>query len=320
MNDQPDMSQSLNSFNTLEDLLDPEVVAGLSTTHDLRATGFTPLDTMFAGGLARGELLVIGGRPGVGKSVALMQWARNLALDSRSVVIATYEHSELVVLSQFLLIELGELVATPTESTAARGIVDSLISGKLTWADAMSQDSTLALAAKQMAAYSGNIRVLDSRGRDHGLDVLKREVMLYSTDVLIIDHLQKIEAGAVGLVKRLAVTSDITVIATSTTTDDGIAQSRIRSTSLVDAASVAHEADILVMLNNKISIVSRNHSAFDSVRAASFHNQVVFTLEKNRRGPAPIEIEFDRDFPHRRFNPRGAFVTERLVDKVTVME
>lgn len=307
----------------LSRLLSPERAEQLSSPHDLRATGFTALDSLLAGGLAPEELVVVGGRPGVGKSVALVQWARNLAHAGRDVVLACYEHSELVVMAQLLLIEVGEAVASGVESVAARSAVDRLIAGRITWDDMLASDQTLAFGAARLSEISGRISILDRRGRSGGFETLREAVDLVDADVLIVDHLQKVggDAGAIAIeCKRLAVETSATVIAAATSSDVGIASQRLRQSGLVDAATVAHEADIEILLNDKMTIVSRNHSAFDSVRAESFRSQVVFSVEKNRRGSGGVDLEFSRDFAHRRFHSEGGFVSERLIDGILVRE
>lgn len=304
-------------------LLSPETSEQLSSPHDLRETGFSALDSLLAGGLAPEEMVVVGGRPGVGKSVALVQWARNLAHSGRNVVLACYEHSELVVMAQLLLIEVGESVASGVESVAARSAVDRLLAGQLTWQQTLDSDRTLAFAASRLADISDRISVLDRRGRSGGFETLQDAVAVTEADVLIVDHLQKVggTAGSVAIAcKQLAVETSATVVAAATSSDVGIASRRLRQSGLADAAVIAHEADIEIILNDKMPIVSRNHSAFDSVRAESFRSQVVFSVEKNRRGTAGVDLEFSRDFAHRRFHTTGGFVSERLIDEVLVRE
>jgi hypothetical protein len=59
-------------------------------------------------------------------------------------------------------------------------------------------------------------------------------------------------------------------------------------------------------------VVSRAYLAYSPTRAEEFDRQVVFSVEKNRNGTADIDLEFEKDFPHYRFHPRGHWVTERL--------
>jgi hypothetical protein len=74
------------------------------------------------------------------------------------------------------------------------------------------------------------------------------------------------------------------------------------------------------MMNEKALAVSKAHSAFDAVRALEFNNQVVLSVDKNRGGPAPIDMEFTKDLAHFRLEPQGAIVEDRLVDTLLYPE
>lgn len=308
---------------SLRSLLEPQRIEQVTSPHELRATGFEPLDTVLSGGLAPEELVVVGGRPGIGKSITVVQWARNLAASGRRVLIAAYEHSELLVAAQLLLIELGEASTGPMETVAARTAVDTLIAGRRGWSPTIESDPLLRQAAHRLASYSDNLIVLDRVGRSAGFDLIRRATIEGAVDVVVVDHLMKVggEAGrTAAMCKELAVETSATILAATTVTDEGVGVRRLRPTHFEDASMVGHEADVEIALNQKLHAVSRSHSAYDPVRAEEFRSLVVFTLEKNRRGLAGIDIEFSRDFAHRRFHPHGRFVAERLVDSIQTIE
>ncbi|NNC81150.1 MAG: hypothetical protein HKN94_13465 [Acidimicrobiales bacterium] len=294
----------------------------LSARREMRSTGFDPLDEALNGGFAPEELVVVAGRPGVGKSIAVVQWARHLAMAGRKVTLACYEHSEIILMTQLLLLELGYAVDDPMKSSTARRLVDKLIHGRRTWLDTVSSEPLLDEAAQRLREYSANLVLLDSGGRSGGFDTLADAAR--TTEILIVDHLGKIgeegtERAAVRC-KELAIAHGLTVIATAAVNHSGIDARRVRTGHVEGSAGVAHEADIEIILNDKITIVSKNHTAYDPVRAETFKGQVVFSIEKNRRGIGDVDLEFTRDFAHRRFKPSGSFVTERLVDNVLTVE
>src|SRR4051812_17597455 len=66
-------------------------------------TGFAPLDEILRGGLRAGDLAIIGGKPGQGKTTAALQWARHLAVAGRSAVFACYEHDITDLVTRLLL-------------------------------------------------------------------------------------------------------------------------------------------------------------------------------------------------------------------------
>ncbi|MFA5787823.1 MAG: DnaB-like helicase C-terminal domain-containing protein, partial [Actinomycetota bacterium] len=75
-------------------------------------TGFEPLDRVLGGGLRPGELTLVGGIPGVGKTIATLQWARNIASQGRTTIFACYEHEEVDLLVRLLALEMGEISDT----------------------------------------------------------------------------------------------------------------------------------------------------------------------------------------------------------------
>lgn len=61
--------------------------------------------------------------------------------------------------------------------------------------------------------------------------------------------------------------------------------------------------------------MSNVHLQYDSVRAQTYRDWTVFSLEKNRGGPTLVDLEFRKDFAHYRFDPEGTFVSENLIDE-----
>jgi len=75
------------------------------------ASGFHPLDDVLNGGIRAGDLLIIGGKPGQGKTIAAPQWARHMARTGHTAIFACYEHDEVTLLTRLLACELGEAIA-----------------------------------------------------------------------------------------------------------------------------------------------------------------------------------------------------------------
>jgi hypothetical protein len=68
-------------------------------------------------------------------------------------------------------------------------------------------------------------------------------------------------------------------------------------------------------MNDKWSIIDRDHIVFNQHKAQQYRDWVVCTLEKNRGGRNMVEIEFMKRFEYCCFNPRGGRVTERLYEE-----
>ena len=71
-------------------------------------TGFENVDK-FAGGLTRGEITIIGGRPGHGKSTMLLNLLSNILASKRKVLLFNRELTNVEVLKKLLALESGRL-------------------------------------------------------------------------------------------------------------------------------------------------------------------------------------------------------------------
>ena len=65
-------------------------------------TGFVNVDK-FAGGLTRGEITIVGGRPGHGKSTMLLNLLSNILAEKRKVLLFNRELTNVEVLKKLLL-------------------------------------------------------------------------------------------------------------------------------------------------------------------------------------------------------------------------
>jgi replicative DNA helicase len=86
--------------------LDGDVRAGRANGLRGIPTGFSPLDSYLHGGLRLGELLLLGGAQGVGKSTWALQVARHVAAGGHGrVLYVCYEHSEEFLLERLIAME-----------------------------------------------------------------------------------------------------------------------------------------------------------------------------------------------------------------------
>ena len=141
---------------------------------------------------------------------------------------------------------------------------------------------------------------------------------------LFVDYVQKVpvfpmvarEGERVGRVieglKQLALDQKLAVVAIAAADQAGLDARRLHLRHFRGSTALAYEADAVVVLNEKLAVVSRAHLAYSPTRAEEFHRQVVFSVEKNRNGSPDINLEFEKDFGHYRFHPRGRWVADRL--------
>ena len=297
-------------------------------------TGFEPLDTALDGGFRTRELVVLGGPPGIGKTAVSLQWARHAASIGRAAVYACYEHDEVALLGRLLAQEIGEIEGeSPSASHQSRAAVKAVTRGEALLDEELLNDNLLRSAYSGLEAFAHRLWLVRASGSQTGLQQLEDIVDEFGPGtVLFIDYLQKIPLddntlGEVDRVirlaealKELALEREIAVVAIVAGDESALSARRLRVQHLRGAAGLAYEADIVLMLNEKALAVSKSHSAFDPLRAAEFNKQVVLSVDKNRGGPAPVDMEYTKDLAHFRLRPTGAIVEERLVDDLLYPE
>lgn len=299
------------------------------------ATGFPILDSVLDGGLKARDLVLVGGAPGIGKTVATLQWARNMAVAGRRVTYVSYEHDQRSLFARLLLVELGTLPQKGAGQGQAelRRIVHALARGEYALEEHLAHDVRLRAAWNRVEAYAPLLTLV--RG-GAATNVAALHALVRGDGgrppVVFVDYLQKVpvaekawddddRATRLGeALKDMAMSADTTVIAVTAGNRAALTGRRLRLEHLRGSAGLAYEADVVIMLNEKLLSVSKAHTAFNSVLVERFKSRVVFTVEKNRDGPAPVDVEFRKDFGHFRFEPDGTHVAERLIDDRMVLE
>ncbi len=295
-------------------------------------TGFEPLDESLGGGLRLHDLVLLGGVPGVGKTIAGLQWARHMASTGHDAIYACYEHDEAELLARLLLLEVASLETVDDDALLladVRAAIAQVAEQQRTLWDASKEHFLLARARKAVEAYADRLWLVRASGRYTGVDELAALVAEHGggRSALFVDYLQKVAAVSepgdeaervtaisAGL-KDLALSHDVTVVALVAADQEGLQARRLHLHHLRGSSALAYESDVVLTLNEKMRAVSDVHLDFDSVRAEAFRDWAVLSVEKNRGGVNLINMEFQKDFSHYRFHPAGRFVAERLVDE-----
>lgn len=303
-------------------------------------TGFVPLDDVLNGGIRAGELAIIAGAFGVGKTIMALQMARNVVQSSQenAALYVCFEHDRSHLLSRLLCLE-----------SAAQGYEDHALTlrrlGELTKSargngGLLSRLRTLPRYVPLMDSidkYSGRLYLVKASGDSTTLDQIRLWVQeLWATGarrvLLVVDYLQKIPIGrgvaenegeattflAQGL-KELAMATDAQVIAIAAADRSGLKSKRMRLADLRGSSAIQYEADIGLVLNNKFVIVSRERLVYNAANAEAMRNYVVLSVEKNRAGANAIDLEFQLDAAHFRIVPTGDFVKDSLIDDKVVL-
>jgi replicative DNA helicase len=295
-------------------------------------TGMDPLDRTLGGGFRQNDLVLLGGRPGVGKTILGLQWARSIARSGATAVVASYEHDEQTLLGRLIALEIGMLELGPVD-IETEGLVAGVMNGEFSSLTDVGRHPLVRAAIARVESYGSRLVLLPAARLRMDLDGLEEAYTAVPADrkALIIDYVQKVPiSGAssswdadgarivAGRMKDLAMSTSSVVVAITAVDEAGLRARRVRLPHLRSAASLSYEADVAIMLNEKALCTSRVHSAYDLTRLEEFDRYVVFSIEKNRSGRASLDLEFEKDFGRFRFLGDGKFVAETLVDGVIV--
>ncbi len=103
----------LRSLGALLDDTDVVLRRGGSAGATVWSTGFPALDATLTGGFRSGELVLLGGPAGHGKTTMGVQFARNVVAAGGTAVIFSYEHESHTLLERLIAMEAAE--RTPGE-------------------------------------------------------------------------------------------------------------------------------------------------------------------------------------------------------------
>ena len=94
-----------SALDVLVDLND-KVTTGHLAEYQPVPLGFTPIDKTIGSGLRAGELLLIGGAQGTGKTTMALQMARNIASGGQAnVLYICFEHDEAYLMNRLIAME-----------------------------------------------------------------------------------------------------------------------------------------------------------------------------------------------------------------------
>jgi replicative DNA helicase len=308
-------------------------------------TGFDPLDGFIGGGLRKTELVLLGGAQGIGKTIATLQVARNLALrPDQYVFYLSYEHTETHLMHRLLCLES----VNPPEMDITRGIklrdlYQIIVSqrakefmGKENGAGSLQailrDNPKTAPALQRLLRYADRMILVKASPAVTTLRSIKemtaRLVDATGGNVAVfIDYLQKVavhperprdENDKVTMIveglKDIAMTLDVPVWSIVAADRDGLKSKRIHLFHLRGSSALDYESDIAIIMNNKYQIMSKDHVTFNPYTAKQFRDWVVWTIEKNRAGRAMQDMEFQLYGQHFAFDTRGQKVQQQLID------
>ncbi|MEO5610339.1 MAG: DnaB-like helicase C-terminal domain-containing protein [Ornithinibacter sp.] len=327
------------SVRTLLDETDEAMRRGARPGSSVWPTGFDLLDSTLDGGLRSGELVLLGGSEGAGKTTLAVQMVRNAVLAGRQAVIFSFEHEPHTLLERLLSLEAASAALAADQPVSAgadvhsvRAVFENEDPDRLGLVDALGRVPFGTEALLAVDAYAARLQIHQSNATTTPLEIATIVSTIVSetgeAPLVLVDYLQKIplehhtgdEVSRVTIVtetlKDLALELECPIMCISAADRESLgAGHRMRTRDLRGSSALAYEADMVMILSSKEQIVSREHLVYDLGSAKAFRRWAVVTVEKNRHGLGQVELEMQKDFEHGRFHPQVQIVTERLIEE-----
>ena len=315
-----------------------KVAEGDVTQYQPTPLGFTPLDKSIGGGIRAGELFLIGGAQGTGKTTMALQMARNIVMGGlASVLYICFEHDEEYLLNR-LIAQESVLPSLPSRSGGVK-LVDVRQEILGTWMATGGQNADLGAnprlrpALERVNRYGPNLYLLRGSQTTSTVENMAALVEKYKELagdrrlIVFIDYMQKVPVhpepanevekitSVVQGLKDLALNYEVPLISIVAADKEGLKASRLRNHHLRGSSAINYEADIIVILNEKYQIVAKVNIEFNPYQAQRFRDWVVLTVEKNRGGTNAVDLEYQKYFEYSCFDPSGRTVMEKLIEE-----
>jgi replicative DNA helicase len=315
-----------------------KVASGDIADYEPVPLGMAPLDKMLGGGLRPGELMLIGGAQGTGKTTMALQMARNIASGGQAnVLYLCFEHDEAYLMNR--LIAMESALAHLPHKTGAIKVQDVRKEILGTWmaegaaTPQLANNPRLRPSLDRIARYGQNLFLLRGSQTASTVDNIRRLVQQHralSGDrrlVVFVDYMQKVPqipepenetekvTYIVNGLKDIALSEDVPMVSIVAADKEGLKASRLRNFHLRGSSAINYEADIILIMNEKYHIVAKVNIEFNPYQAQRFRDWVVVSVEKNRGGQDNVDLEFEKHFEFSCFDPNGRTVQEKLIEE-----
>jgi replicative DNA helicase len=324
-----------------------EVVQGNLSDFIPIPTGFDPLDGLIGGGLRKTELVLIGGAQGIGKTIAGLQMARNIASrPDQYAFYLSYEHPETHLMNRLLCLESVNPPEVDTRNgTRIKDLYDVIISQRARETIArdggnyggslqtiLREHPKTSMALARLSKYADRLILVKASPAVTTLKSIREMTarLVEATGgnlTIFVDYLQKVaifperandENDKVTIIveglKDIALTYNVPIVAIVASDREGLKSKRLHLFHLRGSSALDYECDIAIIMNNKYHILAKDHVSFNPYQAKQYRDWVVFTVEKNRAGRAMMDMEFQLHAPYFAFDPRGQQVQQQLID------
>ena len=335
-------TERLQTLHSVLDETDGRLKAGEAVAGGVWPSGFGSLDVALGGGFRSGELTLLGGPPGLGKTTLALQVIRNLLAAHRHAVYFSYEHDTQSVLERLIVLEAAEIAGSNAVGLPrVRQAFEARHGSSLTLEERLAGTEGGAEAVEALQGYGPRLHVHRSSGAHTDVEAMRAVVEKIQEDTgqvpfVVVDYLQKVHVASpaeerrrgprmaeddrvtvvVEGLKDMALEMVIPVLALVAVDKSGLdAGKRVRLRDLRGSSALAHEADVALIMNDKFDVVARHHLMYNLTNAETYREWVVISIEKNRNGVDGVDLEFRKRFEHSRFDSDGATVVEQLVDE-----
>ena len=326
-----------SALDVLVDLND-NVASGRFGEYQPIPLGVGLLDKTIGGGLRAGELMLIGGAQGTGKTTMALQMARNVASGGlANVLYICFEHEEQYLLNR--LVALESALAHLPQKTGAIKVQDvrkeimSSWMGEGTGGAGLTANQKLRPSLDRIARYGQNLFLMRGSQTASTVDNIRKLVQQHralSGDrrlLVIVDYMQKVPmhpepnteaekvTSIVNGLKDIALSEQVPMISIVAADKEGLKAQRLRNHHLRGSSAINYEADIILIINEKYHIVAKVNIEFNPYQAQRFRDWVILTVEKNRGGQDNVDLEFEKHFEYACFDPNGRTVQEKLIEE-----
>ena len=298
-----------SALDVLVDLND-KVTTGQVSEYQPVPLGFTPLDKTIGNGLRAGELLLIGGAQGTGKTTMALQMARNVASGGQAnVLYICFEHDEQYLLNR--LIAMESALAHLPHKTGAIKIQDVRKEILGTWmaegeaSAQMANNPRLRPSMDRIARYGQNLFMMRGSQTASTIENIRKLVQAHrvmSGDrrlVVMVDYLQKVHAKAESREREIAVISsqlkslakelDVPVmcLAQLNRRPEGREGNQPQLSDLRESGAIEQDADVVMLLFRE--------DYYD--RESPNKNTCDIIVAKNRTGPTDtVKLAFIKEY------------------------
>ncbi|MGH3356620.1 MAG: DnaB-like helicase C-terminal domain-containing protein, partial [Nocardioidaceae bacterium] len=275
------MSDLLQSLSNVLAQADDKLRAGEDAGAEVWPSGFTALDKHLAGGFRSGELVLLAGPQGLGKTTLALQVLRNVVASGRVGVYFSFEHDSQALLERLIAMEAAEAVGFT--AVPLRRVRDSFAANDQgePLEERLGRATGGAEALRALEGYADRLLVHRSSGSDTSVETVRQVVedvraRTGQLPFVVVDYLQKIQAPSSLMVedervtsvveglKDLALDLGLPLLSIVAADKDGIAAGRrMRVQNLRGSSALAYEADIVLIMNDKYDVVARHHLMYD---------------------------------------------------------